>query len=241
MNKPDLVNKCLIDGDIVAYRCSAATEDTIVEETYNYVDEVMSHIIGETVVFSVGDSVKTYLTGKSNFRYTIAKAAPYKGNRSGKPKPIHLTAARDYLVREYGAIISQGCEADDLIAMEVMKGDPESTVIASIDKDFKTVPCWMFNFVKNTWEYSTEWDALKYFYTQVLTGDSADNIKGIYKVGPKTADKILDGATTEMELYQKCVEAYEGDTDRVLENGRLLHLQRYPKQLWEPPNADQNK
>jgi len=31
------------------------------------------------------------------------------------------------------------------------------------------------------------------FYKQMLMGDSADNIKGIPGVGPKKAEKLLDG------------------------------------------------
>lgn len=234
-SKPEYISKVAVDGDIISYRASFATQGKSVYEAYNSIDDLMGYITHETVGFPTEDSFKVYLTGKGNFRYTIAKSAPYKGNRQDKEKPEHLVASREYLISEYGAVVSSNCEADDLIAMEVMNGDPESTVIASVDKDFKTVHCWMFNFVKNTWEYSTEWDALKFFYTQVLTGDNADNIKGLHRVGPKKAEKMLEGATTEVELYKKCVEAYEGDIDKVIENARLLHLQRYPKQLWSPP------
>ena len=237
MEKPKRIDVCLTDGDIIAYRSAAATEDKLVENTYDYIDDAMNYIAQETVIFPMGSAFKVYLTGKSNFRFTIAKSHPYKGNRSGKPKPTHLTAARDYIVKEYSAVISQGCEADDLIAMEAVKGDPEATVIASIDKDFKTVPCWMFNWVKGTFEYSTEWDSKLYFYEQILTGDSADNIKGLHRVGPVKAKKILEGATTEEELFQKCLDAYEGDLGRVVENGQLLHLQRYKGELWEPPKG----
>lgn len=234
-SKPKYISKVLTDGDVVAYRASASAENDLVEEAYNKVDDLMGYIIQETISFPTEHSFKVYLSGKSNFRYTVAKTHGYKASRSGKPKPIHLGAAREYLVKEYGAVISSGCEADDLIAMEAVKGDPESTVIASIDKDFLTVPCWMFNFTKGTWTYSTEWDSLKYFYEQVLTGDAVDNIKGIFRVGPVKAKKILEGAATEEELFQKVLDAYEGDFERVVENGQLLHLQRYKGELWEPP------
>jgi len=234
--KPKQIDVCLTDADIIAYRCAASAENNLVEDAYDKVDDLMGYIIQETVSFPTSDTFKCYLSGKSNFRHTVAKTHGYKANRT-QPKPIHLAATRDYIVREYGAVISSGCEADDLIAMEAMKGDPETTVIASLDKDFQTVNCWMFNFTKGTWNYSSEWDALKYFYEQILTGDRADNIVGIYKVGPVKAKKILEGATTEEELFQKVLDAYEGDLERVVENGQLLHLQRYKGELWEPPKG----
>ena len=235
MKKPKTVTKCIIDADIVAYRSAAGTEGKSPRETEEKVDLLMNYIVGETVIFPTGDNLECYLTGAGNFRYDVAKTAPYKGNRKDVPKPSNLPEARGYLQHKWGAIISEGEEADDLIAMAATMGDPKSTVICSIDKDFLTVPCWMFNFVKNTWVYSTDADARKYFYTQILTGDSADNIKGIHRVGPVKAGKILEGCTTEQELYDACVKAYDGDTERVLENARLLWLRRYEGELWEPP------
>lgn len=255
--KPKYIDKCLTDGDIICYRASASAENKLVEDAYNSIDDLMGYIINETVVFPTSDSFKVYLSGQGNFRHTVAKTHGYKANRT-QPKPIHLPAARDYLVKEYGAVISSGCEADDLIAMEAMKGDPDATVIASIDKDYLTVPVWMFNFVKGTWEKPTEWEALCNFYEQILTGDVADNVKGIYRVGPVKARKIMEGAEDEIDLYNLCVEAYAEDfrkngyacqdfieytkaEERVLENAQLLHLQRYKGEMWEPPNGDKDK
>jgi len=234
-SKPKTVTKCIIDADIISYRAAAGTEGKSPRETEEKVDLLMNYIVGETVVFPTDRNLECYLTGAGNFRFDVAKTAPYKGNRKDVPKPSNLPEARGYLQHKWGAIISEGEEADDLIAMAATMGDPKSTVICSIDKDFLTVPCWMFNFVKNTWVYSTDADARKYFYTQILTGDSADNIKGIFRVGPVKAGKILEGLTTEQELYDACVKAYEGDTERVLENARLLWLRRYEGQWWEPP------
>jgi len=234
MDRPKKISKTLVDADIVAYRCSASANNETVEEALKNVDDLMEYILQRTVSFPTSSSFKCYLSGESNFRKEVAKTHKYKGNRTGE-KPIHLPAVRDYLVREYEAVVSVGCEADDLIAMEVMRGDPETTVIASIDKDFQTVSCWMYNFTKDAWKYSTEWDALKYFYEQMLTGDAVDNIKGLYRVGPVKAKKILEGAQTEQELYEKVLKAYDGDAERVLENAQLLHLQRYERELWEPP------
>jgi 5'-3' exonuclease len=97
------------------------------------------------------------------------------------------------------------------------------------------VPCWFYNFLKDEWHKTNEWDGLKFFYTQVLTGDAVDNIIGLYRVGPVKAKKMLAECKTEEELYKACVDAYDGDVDRVIENARLLWLRRYVDQLWEPP------
>lgn len=238
MNNPKTVTKCLIDADIVAYRAAAGTEGKSPRETEEKVDLLMNYIVGETVVFPDSNNLECYLTGAGNFRFDVAKTAPYKGNRKDIPKPSNLPEARGYLQHKWGAIISAGEEADDLIGIASAKGDPETTVVCTIDKDMKQLPGWNFNFVKNEWTYITQQEGDKFFYTQILTGDSADHILGLHRVGPVTAGKILEGCTTEQELYEACVKAYGGDVDRVLENARLLWLRRYEGELWEPPEIN---
>jgi 5'-3' exonuclease len=71
----------------------------------------------------------------------------------------------------------------------------------------------------------------------MLTGDAADNIKGLFRVGPVKAAKIIGDTTDELELYNKVLEAYEGDAERVLENAQLLFLRRYEGQIWTPPQT----
>jgi 5'-3' exonuclease len=75
---------------------------------------------------------------------------------------------------------------------------------------------------------------MKFFYTQLLTGDTADNIKGVKGIGPKKADKILDGLVAEADLYKAVEEHYE-TLDELIENARLLWLRRFEGQMWEPP------
>ena len=127
--------------------------------------------------------------------------------------------------------MSKDEEADDLIGIW---SNPDRIVV-SIDKDMLQLPCTHYNPHRRTWQTVEEFDGLKFFYKQILTGDSADNIQGIYGVGPKKADKILADCKTEKELYEECVRAYGGDEDRVIENGKLLWLRREEEQIWQPP------
>ena len=88
--------------------------------------------------------------------------------------------------------------------------------------------------MKRERKYVTPEEGLRFFYSQILIGDSADNIKGAYRVGPVRANKMLKDAKTEQELYACCVEAL--GEERVLENARLLWLRREKDQIWNPPN-----
>ena len=236
MNKPDIINTLLVDGDIIAYRAAFSVGDLGYPwEVEAKVDDLMDYVIGETLVFSSGSDYTTYLTGKNNFRHDIAVTAEYKGNRKPSAKPAMLPDARRYLVESYRGRIINGQEADDAIAIEATKNDPDTTVVASVDKDMLQIPCWHFNFVTGAWTFVDEASGRKSFYKQILTGDAADNIKGIFKVGPVKADKILEGITEEKDLYEAVVKAYDGDKERVLENARLLWLRREEGQMWQPP------
>ena len=233
------MGKVLIDGDIICYRASFSAQDGTPQEAHQKADDLIEYIWEKTIdiPFPSPDDYHVYLTGKNNFRTEVGKSAPYKGNRKSE-RPIHLNYVRDYLQEKYPCTMSEGEEADDLIAIEATNLGPD-TVIASIDKDFMQVPCRHYNFLKGQWVTVEEFDGLKFFYSQILTGDAVDNIIGLYRVGPKTAEKMLKDCKTEQELYKACVDAYDGDVDRVLENARLLWLRRYVGEMWSPPNETQ--
>ena len=235
MSKPKSITKVLVDGDIICYRAAAGTEGSHPDDTIDKVDTLMNFIVAETVVFPTKNNLECYLTGKGNFRYEVAKTAPYKGNRKDVVKPTNLPLARQHLIDKWGAVVSQGEEADDLIGIASARGDPETTVVVTIDKDMMQLQGWNWNFTKDVWTKISVDEGNKFFYTQILTGDRADNILGIHRVGPVKAAKILYDLTTEQELYDACVAAYDGDTERVIENARLLWLRRYEGELWTPP------
>lgn len=149
-------------------------------------------------------------------------------------KPKHLASARQHMMNKYDAIVSENEEADDLIAKAAAALD-YNCVVASIDKDMLQLPCWHFNFGRNEWTKVEPFEGLKFVYHQMLTGDRADNIIGLHGIGPKKAYKLLQDCHTEEDLWTTVLKAYDGDTERLVENARLLWLRRYDNELWEPP------
>ena len=178
---------------------------------------------------------QVYITGSTNFRNDIAKEAPYKGNRKNVASPIHKNALRAHAIDNWDAIISDGEEADDLIAIAATEIDIPNFVIVSIDKDFLQVPGLMYNPVQKKHYVIDAWSGLLFFYQQIIMGDAADNIKGIRGIGPAKSLKILSGSKDEFELYNRCVSEYNGNEARVIENARLLWLRREKGQIWQPP------
>jgi len=226
----------LIDGDIFAYRAAFSCEDKDVEDALDKVDDLIQWSIYACVLEYDVEDYQVFLTGKGNFRYDIAISHEYKGNRKDVEKPQHLEAIRKHMIKAWEAVVSKGEEADDLIGIAATEGGKESIVV-SIDKDMLQIPCRHYNPNKKEFTVVSDFDGLKLFYTQILTGDRADNIVGLYGVGPKKAEKILADCKTEADMYEECLHQYGGEEDRVIENARLLWLRREPDQLWEPPKC----
>lgn len=228
--------KLLIDGDILCYRAASSQDGHTLSGVTQKVEELFDEIFEATNSYATDSALDytVYLTGEDNFRHTLTDT--YKANRRDKEKPILLSFVRDYVANTYNAVVTDGEEADDAIAIEATRLYPNAVII-SIDKDFRQVPGTIYNPLRKSWETITEKEGLLNFYQQVLTGDTADNIIGLYGIGPVKARKILEGCETEQEMFNACVEAYDGDIDRVILNGRLLWLRRKESQLWEPPTV----
>lgn len=223
----------LIDADVVAYRMAFGTEDEPEKVAIQKTSEFLEDLI---FTYTEVEDCEGYLTGKSNFRFDIAKTAPYKGTRVAE-KPKHLGIIRQYMIDAWAFSVQEGQEADDAIGIRAYALGEEDYIICSIDKDLDNLRGHHYNFVKNIRYYITEDEAIKNFYMQVLTGDRVDNVPGLKGVGPKKAEKILSEAKTETELFNAVLAAYDGDIDHMTEMAQLLWIRRKEGDLWQPPTS----
>ena len=221
----------LIDSDILVYRIGFASNDENEKIAISRCADFMEELVMKPWV---GD-YKGFLTGSGNYRYDIAKTQPYKGNRKAD-KPKHYDLLREYLIKAWGCELIEGQEADDAIGIMASENeDKESFVIMSIDKDLDMIEGWHYNFVKDNKYFIEPFEALKRFYSQILTGDKVDNIPGIKGIGPAKSAKILKDCKTEQELFKAVLEAYDGNINYLTEMGQLLWIRRKPNEIWQPP------
>jgi 5'-3' exonuclease len=230
----------LIDGDILLYRIGFTTEDTDFNIAKWRMNELIDTILSEIPQV---DEYSIYLsdTTTNGFRYQI--------DPTYKPKPKYYEGLKYYLVTEEAAICTPEQEADDILGIEqtkfnMMLENPEyggdGSCICSIDKDLLQIPGNHYNFVKKEKRYVDPAEGLRNFYLQLLIGDVADNIKGVYGIGPKKAEKAFEACSKEEEYFKVVAELYEHDYVRLLKNGQLLKIRTRKDELWTFPKAYQN-
>ena len=163
---------------------------------------------------------------KPNFRVNVAKAKPYKGTRKSE-KPFHRDNIRAYMLANYECVVANGMEADDMLAIYQTKATPNTTIICTRDKDLRMVegmhfgwPCGKqpqygpklvsklgelhYDAAKN----KLKGEGSKFFYSQVLCGDAVDNYGGLPGCGPAKSFKLLEGKSSEGELFEATSGAY---------------------------------
>ena len=181
------LNKALVDADSIYFR--AAMKAGKEYDLRKIIKDTMNNIRRETMCNDPLVAVK----GKGNFRKDLYDA--YKAHRKPLEDEIkeRLAYSHNYMIEEYGAIMADDMEADDLVsiwAYECMTEDIPYVVVG-IDKDLLQIPGDHYNFVKGTHQ-NVDRDTANYnLMLQCLTGDNADNIPGIKGIGPKKAERIL--------------------------------------------------
>ena len=159
-----------------------------------------------------------------NFREAIAVSRGYKANRKSQ-KPFHFDNITIHMMNKYHCVFANGVEADDLMGATQCV-DPNATIICSRDKDLRMIPGWHYS-----WECGRQhaigpeytdrigWlvddgkkfygYGLKFFFAQMLMGDTVDNIPGLPYYGKKKVLKLLDHLTTEEEMLDCVTEEYK--------------------------------
>jgi len=218
----------LIDMDLVAFRAAASAEE---EDNAGIAISRMNKTVDTIITRTEASSFRAFLSGPGSYRKEIDPL--YKANRTA-PKPKHLASCKDYCIDQLGAEVTEGgIEADDALGIYQDKVGG-TTTIATLDKDLLMIPgkhyAWEFGTSKWTkperFFEQDELGGLRMFYEQCLKGDTADNIKGLSKVGDVKARKFLAGAETEVEMFNIVYELYNNEKE-FLKNARCLYIMQH--------------
>jgi hypothetical protein len=219
----------LIDGDVLLYQAMWGC-DTL-KEACNKFDEILEEVLESTFATDYAITVG----GKGNFRQTLY--ADYKRSASRvKSKSIRAEWFEDlksYVSDKEETAIAHGCEADDIVRIwaEECRAASKPFVVVTVDKDLKCIPGYHYNPIKRQLFHMSANESDKFYWKQVLMGDTVDNIPGLMGIGPKKADKILFGSYNRTTRVEAVCRAYhehhpEDGYERMLMNGKLLHMWR---------------
>lgn len=220
-----------IDADFLAYQVSAESKDEL-DPTRPDVPrksfEDMCHnaraAAEHTMRLAGGTSYVCHVTPSGSTKGGRPEQAiqlEYQANRKDrKNKPEFLDQVRAYIGQELNGAIHMKQEADDGMAQALYEADdPHLVVVASRDKDLRMVPGLHLDFdtgrVVNADKFGyieiddsksskkvVGWGT-KFFWAQMLMGDTADNIRGL----PVVSGQVLCGVKPSA-AYMKAMKAW---------------------------------
>jgi 5'-3' exonuclease len=218
----------IIDGDVLVYM--AIWKSVSLGEAQNnfkeLVEDVSNSLFTKDYVMAIG--------GPDNFRVDLFP--DYKGNRKKAKdnRPEWFNDLKSWASKLEGSVETDNCEADDLVRIWALECDAAGIgrAVVSVDKDLHCIPGTHYNPRKKEIYQISEEYAERFYWQQVLQGDSTDNIPGLPRVGPVKAKKLLEGAVTHKEMRDVVCRAYQdvyGDEgySYMIANGRLIHIWRH--------------
>ena len=214
------------------------------DATVKFDEKIMMIVnkIEEDYAFNVKHTV-LFLEGYGNFRYSFNKT--YKANRKDKEKPPLLKPLKEWIVKNYNNDIystfeSINVETDDSIAATYLKYHINDygiqLILASGDKDLKTIPCLLFDTYWSRMELQSidELEAKRNFYKQMIMGDTADGVKGIPRAGEVKANKVLKDLQSVNAMNNAVYRMYKQSFGR---NAKIEFLKAYYSLQMNPANV----
>lgn len=248
----------LVDGDGLAYT-QAGPDGTTREQARQNLANKLSAVRRATGA----EEVRILVTGAGSHkghRYAVATVKPYQGQRSSGRRPEQWEYLRGVLdtneVMGCPVMTTMVAEADDLFSYLSHKHGAENVVIVTQDKDLRMVPGWHLTWDDHMMVFCGEGENLVYrekqygqrwFWLQMLHGDTADYIPGLPKyinekgkpslIGEVTAGKVLAGLSNDgcAEVVESLYRGWYGAGYRVhlMEQGILLWMRRKPVDVFD--------
>lgn len=239
----------LIDTDTLVYaaasRCETNTDwgDGVWSLTAN-LDEAKAFFTSDLKRILREAQAQDFVLAISDYyndRWREGLMPSYKKNRVAR-RPLVYDALRQWLEKHPNAKTKEHLEGDDILGI-LMTDDRFAPgvekVCVAIDKDMQQIPGLHLNYqnARDTGVWTPVRihlkDADRFFMYQTLTGDSVDGYKGCPNVGPKRAEKILEGGSSLSDWWPLIVSAYESkglsesDAIQQAQVARILRREDY--------------
>jgi 5'-3' exonuclease len=202
----------LFDADSLVWASCFKAESDLEKAKIKYdtsFDNILTNLYGRYDI----DTVITFNNSAGNFRKLLDNN--YKANRRGSGISYLLNELHNYVTDKYNGIKTCGVETDDLVARywnHITKEEGrDNVIILALDKDYMQLPALIYNYHYNhqcMYDIS-EVEALNNFYTQMIVGDTIDNVNYCRGYGKKYAEKLLAECTTHYQFTKKVYELFK--------------------------------
>lgn len=157
----------------------------------NFIEDLRAKFLTNDVILVVGD--------QNNWRKQYHP--DYKANRKDKEKPVMYDIILKELYNNYEVVSLPNLEADDTcrIIYEDNKNYPVRKLLVSIDKDFHSFPCELYDPLHDKQYVINQTEADYNLMKQIIMGDKADNIQGLEGYGEVKTTKFLDDEPRTLE------------------------------------------
>lgn len=229
-------------------------EDVQIADPFEYCAKTLKDALDRVLKMLKVKHFEMYIGGDENFRSKLPLVEEYKVSvRKDGIRPIHLTAAKEFLIKKYGAIKIKGIEADDVLQMRQYQLHQAGVdvVMYSNDKDRKQG--WYGKYYNPDHETVEVLDSylgtinekgkgcgLKWLLFQMSQGDPVDGYspkawydKSHYKrgYGPKGFFADFGDIECEKELLEHFI---------VVHRDRLLTKELYEWTTWDKRRVKSN-
>ena len=245
---PEGLTPLVDSGGFLFSACAAVESHSDNPQLQDAIDVLERRLTEVAVAIKSAEDPVFCFGAKLNFRFKLSKSREYKPNR--QPKPHLYTALEAYVRATYPYAVRQCVEDDDTMAM---LSDGKTNIIVSVDKDLRSVEGYYYRpelynsgsygpvlvsdktsdlWFKNRVDTKKGVDGIgyKFFYNQMITGDSVDGISGLPGKGPKFSYELLNDCSSRYECYIKVRNAYRDNLlnadECLLEQAYLLHMVR---------------
>ncbi|QDP58853.1 MAG: putative ribonuclease H [Prokaryotic dsDNA virus sp.] len=217
----------LFDADSLIYSSCINVDDNV-ELGIAKFDEVLMSIVNHLEEYWEIQELILFNSARGNYRKILDKE--YKAPRGKYELPKILGDIQQYVIKTYESKRAYGMETDDLVAIYWNRLQQEhgrnNVIIVSIDKDYKQLPALIYNYHykhKEIYDVSPH-DALYNFYTQMIVGDSADNVNYCKGYGKKYTEKLFKDCTSHYQFTKRTYDLFK----KIYKGkGRMKYIQCY--------------
>lgn len=159
-----------------------------VEKTVDELKQSADVILTDILNACNAEAYIGFIKGSNTTTTRLQVNPEYKQNRK-KESPWWWQTVKTYLIDKWKAVEANGLEVDDAVNITRLM-NPDSFIVA-IDGDLLGLEGTHYNWKKKEWIKVSLFDAEKKFWSDMICGQTGDNIQGLSGKGEKHFEKTV--------------------------------------------------